>query len=781
MFQVLIGFLKLTANILIKIGDTVIFVGKLPFLAIKLIVNTAFFCVSFCAFLLITLFKAPFRLIGFIGREIQLTFSFVVRSIGFVFRPVPLPRFRRPRSFHIQTRPKRKHIRTLVAFQFLTLWAKIKYFSLGLLFSLFFICLPLVAALYIHDLPNPRELTFEQIPQTTKIYDRNGVLLHQIYANQNRTLVPLSDIPKPLQQATIAIEDKDFYTHPGFDAAAIIRAAVSNAQGRNIQGGSTITQQLIKTALLTSEKTFARKLKEVILAFLAERVYSKDEILGMYFNHVPYGGTAWGVEAASELYFDKEVKDLDLAESAFLAGMPEAPSIYSPYNDTPTLWKNRQKEVLKRMQELGYITQEEMQQALQEELLFTPKKVPLRAPHFVMYVRDELIKKYGIQAVERGGLSVTTSIDLKLQDAIQRIVSEEVANSGNLNFTNGAAIVTNPQNGDVLAMIGSADFDSQNGGNVNLTTSLRQPGSSIKPVTYSVALQKGYTAQTSIDDSPIAFPSISGPYAPVNYDGKFHGRVPLRLALGNSLNIPAVRVLNSIGVGAFVSQAKNMGIKTWGDPKKYGLSITLGSAEVRMIDMATVYGVFANTGERVDTNPILKVTDYQGQILEEKLDSASPDTITGEEIVKRKVLDPGIAFIISDILSDNNARLMEFGPDSPLNIPGKRVSVKTGTSDNKRDNWTIGFIPNRVVVVWVGNNDNSPMSPTLASGITGAAPIWHKIMENLLKTNPDAKISAPANVIQKQCNGRPEYFIKGTETSVYCPANAPLPTPTPTP
>lgn len=784
--------LKFIALILIKIGDGMIFLLKLPFVVVKFVTGALFFMLSFILFLLSFLLKAPWFLLLLVIKEAKLTFSFVKRVFLFLASPlfsfVHLGKNTRV-SIHpvVVKQPVRKpprKIKTLVAFQLLTLGAKLKYFFLGLTFALFFIYVPLLIALYIHDLPNPKELSFQEVPQTTKIYDRNGILLYQIYANQNRTIVALSDIPQTLQKATIATEDKDFYNHPGFDASAIIRAIVANASGKSIQGGSTITQQLMKTALLTSEQTYSRKFKEIILAFLTERIYTKQEILEMYFTHVPYGGTAWGVEAASELYFDKSVKDLDLAQSAFLAGMPGAPSVYSPYGSNPTLWKKRQTEVLDRMLQLGYITTEQLQQAKDEELTFIPKKVPLRAPHFVMYVRDLLIQKYGINAVERGGLSVITSLDLKTQDMAQQVVTEEVQNDANLNLTNGAALITNPKNGDVLAMVGSADFDSVNGGNVNVTTARRQPGSSIKPVTYSAALQKGYTAATIIDDSPVAFPSISGSYAPVNYDGKFHGRIPLRQALGNSMNIPAVRTLNSIGIPTMVGLAQKMGIKTWGPSNKYGLSITLGSAEVTMTDMATVYGVFANHGERIDLNPLLKVIDYKGNVLEEKITDSSPTTAaTGQEVIRRKVLDEGVAFIISDILADNQARTLEFGPSSPLNIPGKRVSVKTGTTDNKRDNWTIGYIPNRLVAVWVGNNDNSPMSPTLASGITGAAPIWNRIMVNLLSSNPDGKISSlPANIIKKPCLGRMEYFIKGTENSVYClPLIIPTPTATPTP
>lgn len=636
---------------------------------------------------------------------------------------------------------------------------KLKYFVLGLLFCFVFIVLPFSAYVFLNSLPNPRELSQREIPQTTKIYDRNGTLLYQIYANENRTLIPLGLIPKNLINATIAIEDKDFYKNPGFDINGIVRAAIADLTGKPIQGGSTITQQLIKSTLLTSEVSISRKIKEIVLAFWAEKIYSKNEILEMYFNQVPYGGTAWGIETASETYFGKNVKDLDLAQSAFLAGMPQAPTTYSPYGDHPNLWKQRQKEVLSKMLELKYVNQDQEAQALNEELTFQTPQTPIYAPHFVMYVKDYLVQKFGLPLVEKGGLVVTTSLDLNLQNKAQDIVSQEVNNDAYLNLTNGAALVTNPINGDVLAMVGSKNYNDPNGGNVNLTTALRQPGSSIKVITYSAALGDGFTAATILDDSPITY-LIPGsqPYSPVNYDGAFHGKVPLRIAFANSFNIPAVKTLQKIGISNMISLAKKMGITTWGDPSQYGLSITLGAAETKMTDMATVYGTIANLGKRVNLDPLLKVTNHNSEILYQK-----------QEELPNQVIDSGVAYIISNILADNGSRSLEFGANSPLNIPGRTVSVKTGTSDNKRDNWTIGFTPQYLVAVWVGNNDNSPMSQSLASGITGAAPIWNKIMTSLLPSNAsNITEKMPEDVILKKCQGRNEYFIKGTENITNC-------------
>lgn len=674
------------------------------------------------------------------------------------------------RRFKKKPLKRRKRIRPITIFP-LPFLTKFKYFFLGTVFSLIVVFIPLLILIFLQNLPSPKSITLSGIPQTTKIYDRNGVLLYQIYATQNRTIVSLSDIPKSLKDATIAIEDKDFYKHPGFNILAIVRSLIKNLSGNNLQGGSTITQQLIKSALLTPEATIERKIKEIVLAFWAERIYKKDEILELYFNQIPYGGTAWGVEAAAQIYFGKHVKDLTLAESAFLAGIPKAPTAYSPFGTTPTLWKSRQKEVLEKLVSLGYITKSMSLQATEEELIFQTPQLPIRAPHFVMYIKDLLVKKYGLAMVEKGGLTVITSLDTKLQETAQNIVSEEVGNNAYLNLTNGAALVTNPSTGDVLAMIGSRDYEDPNGGAVNVTTSLRQPGSSIKVVTYAAALSNGFTAATILDDSPVVYRSPgSPPYAPVNYDGKFHGKTSLRIAFANSFNVPAVKTLNQIGIPNMISYGKKMGITTWNNPENYGLSITLGGAEVRMTDMATVYGVLANGGIKVEVSPILKVTDYKGDVLEEKQNS---------EDFGKQVLDSAVTFIISNILADNRARALEFGANSPLNVPGRTVSVKTGTSDNKRDNWTFGYTPSYVVSVWVGNNNNSPMSQALASGITGAAPIWNKIMTHLLKDKSAEKLQIPPNVIQKPCIGRLEYFIKGTENSVNCAFIPPSPSPTP--
>jgi 1A family penicillin-binding protein len=656
-------------------------------------------------------------------------------------------------TFHLRRKKKKKKAPAPSFF----FWTKIKYFVFGSFFSFLFVFLPLVGLIFLQDLPSPRELSLHQMPQTTKILDRNGKLLAEIYTNQNRTVIPLSDVPVHLRQATLAIEDKNFYKHPGFDVPSLVRAFRETVTKNNRQGGSTITQQLIKSSMLTPEQSLSRKAKELVLAFWAEHIYTKDQILEMYFNQVPYGGTAWGIEAASETYFNKSVKELSLAESAFLAGLTSAPSYFSPYGNYPNAWKGRQQEVLKRMVATGAISQKKADEAAKQTLHFRKQQLSLHAPHFVTYVREQLTAKYGYAAVEKGGLSITTSLDLSKQEMAEKYVAEEVAKSSALNFTNGAALVTDPKNGDILAMVGSHDFFDENGGNVNLATSRRQPGSSIKVVAYAAGLEKGMTAATIFDDVPVSYPSGDGSYSPVNYDGRFHGRVSVRTALANSYNIPAVKMLDQVGVPTMVNLGKKMGITSWGEPENYGLSLALGAGEVTMVDMAHVYGTMANEGIRQDLDPILKITDSKGSVLQEK-----------KQKLGRFVLDKGVAFIMSDILADNNARALAFGPNSVLTIPGKTVSVKTGTTDNKRDNWTDGFTKDYVVIVWVGNNNNEPMSPTLASGITGAAPIWHNIMQTLLAKKTDVKPQKPAEVVQKPCFGKLEYFVKGTENSVSC-------------
>lgn len=584
----------------------------------------------------------------------------------------------------------------------------------------------------LKDLPTPADLTSHKPIVTTRIYDRNHTLLYKIYKDQNRSLVPLSELPKSFIDATISIEDKDFYKHKGFSVSGIGRSInIVLTQGKIAGGGSTITQQLVKNVLLSPERTIERKIKEIILSMQVEATLSKDRILEMYVNEVSYGGSIYGIEAASETYFHKPARDLDLAQSAYLAGLPAAPSVYSPVGSNPDRALERQHEVLQRMVEDGKISALEAETAREEPISVTTSLTDIQAPHFVMYVRDLLAKEYGEDLVSQGGLEVTTSLDLPLQQQEEQIVRSEVDNLKSLQVSNGAALVTNPHTGEILAMVGSRDYyDTKHDGQVNVTLRPRQPGSSIKPLMYSAALENGFTPATMLDDSPITY-SVPGspPYTPRNYDGTYHGREPLRFALASSHNVPAVKTEAAIGLDAFIQQARAMGITTWDDTSRFGLSLTLGAGEVLMTDMATAYGVFANQGQRVDLNPILEVKAMDGKVLYENPCRESAEVCGGQP-----VLDPRVAYQITNILSDNNARSRAFGTHSVLYIPGQEVAVKTGTTNSLRDNWTIGFVQNRLVATWVGNNDNTPMS-RVTSGITGASPIWNKIMLTML--NPD--------------------------------------------
>ncbi len=638
--------------------------------------------------------------------------------------------------------------------------------------------------LIFKDLPSPSKLGQYNVPLATKIYDRNGKLIFDIFADQNRTAVPLSQIPKYLQEATISIEDKDFYKHQGIDpVGGVLRAMTAMIKGQNLQGGSTITQQLVKSELLSPERTITRKIREAILAVWVEFLYPKDKILEMYLNEVPYGGTAWGVESAAERYFGKNVKDLTLAEASLLAGLPQAPTSYSPFGAHPEYAKERQKEVLHRMVEDHYITQQQADDAYAQPLIYK-KETGLKAGHFVMYVKDLLVQQYGEALVERGGLKVTTTLDLDLQEYAQATVAAEVAKLKSYNVGNGAALITKPATGEILAMVGSTDYFASPSGSYNVTIALRQPGSSIKPINYAIGLENHIvTPATMFLDEPTCFQITDQPlYCPQNYDNKFHGPEQLRFALGNSFNIPAVKMLKLNSVQTMVASASAFGLTTITDSSKYGLSLTLGGGEVHMTDMAEAYGVFANAGIRKDLVSILKVVDKNGKILEEYKDPNLNKDLPSQLLLQgTRVISPETAFLISHILLDNNARMTEFGPDSELVVPGHAVSVKTGTTNDFRDNWTIGFTPQYLVATWVGNNDNTPMNSALVSGITGAAPIWNKLMAEVLKGKPDLWPNQPDGIVGARicslsgllppnpsdqgdpgCPIRFEYFIKGT-------------------
>lgn len=650
---------------------------------------------------------------------------------------------------------------------------------LSLLVTLFFVgvvgsILLTVAlfAFYAKDLPRPDKVRrMEGI--STVITDRNDIVLYDVYSDQNRIPVEFSDMPKTLREATIAIEDKDFYKHQGFDFRGMLRAVKNMLLRQGLQSGSTLTQQLVKNVLLTQERSLPRKIKEFILSLQIEKKYSKDQILQMYLNEAPYGGPYWGVESASQAYFGKHAKDLDLIESAILAGLPQRPSYYSPFSSNPRAYVPRTTDVLRRMREDGYISKNQESEALEKlaQVKFTDSGGNFKAPHFVIYVRSLLEEKFGEKMVEGGGLRVKTTLDFEIQEEAQKIVAEEIEKAKSLKIGNGAAMVIDPKNGEILAMVGSYDYNAPDyDGNVNVVMSLRQPGSSIKPVTYASALVKGYPTSYLLMDTETVFP-VTGQkdYVPVNYDGKFHGPTQIRYALGNSLNIPAVKMLAKVGLKDMLSTAYEMGFTslepTTLNMQKFGLSVTLGGGDVRLFDLVSAYSAFANGGQKAEPVAILKVTDSSGKkTLFEHKDPSS----------KKKVLDEGVAFIISNILSDNNARLITFGANSQLNIPGHTVAVKTGTTDDKRDNWAIGWNPSYVVGVWVGNNDNSPMLK-VASGVSGATPIWNRIFKAILKDKSNEEFKKPDSVSEVEVDSltgtkaygdgpkRKEFFIKGSE------------------
>lgn len=615
-------------------------------------------------------------------------------------------------------------------------------------FIIFFLSYTVFLLTAAYQLPTPTKLVSPQDPVTTEFYDRNGQLLYRLYEGRNRTLVKLSEVPKEFIQATIAIEDQNFYRHIGIDFTAIIRALYHNIKFGRQEGASTLTQQLIKNSLLTPEKSYTRKLKEIILALWAERIYSKDQILQMYFNEAPYGGSNVGIAAAAQIYFGKTPSLLNLAEIAYLAGLPASPTQLSPYGTRPELTKLRQRQVLEKMAKQKYITQFVADQAFAQPLNIKPQVNNIHAPHFVFYIRDLLAQKYGPRVVAQGGLQVYTTLDLNLQEKVEKIVASEIGKLSALNVKNGAAMVMGSRTGQILSMVGSRDYHYPGFGNFNVTLSLRQPGSAIKPVTYTAAFAKGFSPASLILDTPVTFKDEWGnAYTPVNYDGRFHGPVTLRQALGSSLNIPAVKLLHTVGIEPVAQTAKDLGITTFDHPERFGLSLTLGGAEIKMVEMVGTYGTFAANGLFHQPTGILKVTDSNNNILEEYKDSP------------KQVLSPAIAYLITNILSDDNARRLAFGAKSLLHIPGFEVAAKTGTSDNKRDNWTFGYTPEAVVGVWVGNPDNSPMNPRLTSGITGAAPIWNKIMHTLLDGTKPLAFERPAGIIETMVNGKKDLSI----------------------
>ena len=634
---------------------------------------------------------------------------------------------------------------------------------------LFFFTALVTFAWMARDLPSPGKLS--QTEKSTIFYDRNGKILFELYKDKNRIPVELKEVSPFLKKATIAIEDKNFYKHKGISQTGLIRALLySFIFRRQLQGGSTITQQLIKNVLLSSQRTFSRKIKEIILAFEVERRYSKDQILEMYLNEAPYGGTFWGIGSSARGYFGKEPKDLNLVEAAFLAGLPQAPSVYSPFVGKNNTWQSRTKAVLRRMREDGYITKKQEDEAIKkiEALKFSKPKLSINAPHFVFYVKDLIEEEFGPNILNQG-LKIKTTLDLEVQKKIETIVKKEIEKIKNLNATNGAVVVFDAKSGEILAMIGSYDYNDEKYGKFNAALGMRQPGSTLKTITYALAFEKGYTPSTVIMDVKTVFPVQGGKdYIPLNYDGKFRGPMQIRFALGNSENIPAVKMLAMVGIKNFLQKAYEMGIKSFEPTEKnlarFGLSITLGGGETNLLQLTNAFSVFARGGMVKEPQSIIEVRDYNNKLI------FKPDKQS-----EKKVFSQEVSFLISHILSDNNARVEIFGPNSYLNIPGKTVAVKTGTSDDKRDNWAVGYTKAITVGVWVGNNDNSKMNPQIASGVTGASPIFYYTMIELLKKYDDGIIEKPDKVKALEIDGylgglpkdgypkRSEYFIEGTE------------------
>lgn len=599
---------------------------------------------------------------------------------------------------------------------------------------------------YAKDLPNPDQIINNKRNESTKIFDRTGtVLLYEIHGEEKRTVVKMENISPFVKSTTIAVEDKDFYKHKGFDYRGIIRALWRDIQGRTMnQGGSTITQQLIKNVILNKERSIERKVKELILAIELERKFSKEEILEMYLNAIPYGSNAYGIEAASQTYFGKPAKDLTLPEAALLAALPQAPTYYSPYGSHLESLKDRYEHVLQRTKIEGYITEKEYDEAVKVDIISQVKKFreKMLAPHFTMYIKEGLVDTFGEAKVENGGLKVITTLDWDLQQAAEKAVNDGVEkNMKKYNAYNAALTAVDPKTGGILAMVGSKNYWADPDGcvegkkckfdpNTNAAISLLSPGSSFKPFVYATAFKKGYTPDTMLFDLKTEFNSgcsadsvpkapnvkASDCYHPQNYDGKFRGPVTIRQSLATSLNIPAVKALYLAGISDSIATASSMGMTTLNNPNQYGLALVLGGGGVKLLEETAAYGVFANDGVKNELKGILRIEDSAGSVLE---DNSAAQGV--------RVLDAEIAREISDILSDNAARTPIFGDKSALYFADRQVAAKTGTANEYRHAWTVGYTPSIAAGVWVGNNNNEPMNK--GEGVYVAAPIWRSFLE----------------------------------------------------
>lgn len=639
-------------------------------------------------------------------------------------------------------------------------WRNFRIWSLRFLVG-FAVFILLLFAWYAKDLPTPGKIKNYQAASATQLFDRNGKPIYAFHGDVKRIMIDQKDMPNSIQKATITAEDRSFYHHIGIDLKGIARAAYNVIFKREgLQSGSTITQQYVKNALLDQSRTVTRKIKEIILSLEIEIMYSKDQIITMYLNEIPYGSNAYGIQAAAQTFFNKDAKDLTLAESATLAALPQRPTYYSPYGTHPDRRLVRVNYILDSMADLKYITKDETTKAKEEakNIKFAEPHEYIVAPHFAMYVKDQLVAKYGEQMVNEGGLKVTTTLDLDKQIMAETAVKQSAERRfDNINASNAALVSLDPKTGQILAMVGSVDFFSKEiGGQVNVADAPRQPGSAFKPVVYAAAFKDKYNPATVLWDVSTDF----GGYTPHNYDGATHGPVTMRQALANSLNIPAVKTLFLAGLDKSLNTAHDMGITTLNDRNRYGLSLVLGGGEVKLVDLATAYGVFANSGRLAPTTPILKVENGKGKVLEEYKENDNT----------KEVLDPQIAYEISSILSDNDARSMVFGTNSALAFSDRQVAAKTGTTSEYRDAWTVGYTPQVVTGVWVGNNDNSPMSAG-AAGAMAAAPIWHQYMAAVLASEPKENFVRPAGVtdvtVDKLSNKLPNENSPETLTDIF--------------
>jgi 1A family penicillin-binding protein len=637
-----------------------------------------------------------------------------------------------------------------------TLWKRIKKGLESLpwrriftwLFRLGAVGILAAAALFIYysqSLPDPNRLINRVVPESTKIFAKDGTLLYEIHGEVKRTLVGIDDISPSLRQATVAIEDKDFYNHSGISVRGLLRSVYINILNLDIhgQGGSTITQQFVKNALLTREKAYTRKLKEIILSIELEARFSKDEILQLYLNEIPYGRNTYGAEAASLTYFAKPAKELSLAESAYLAAIPQSPTYYNPSGPNRDALDRRKDIILEAMRAQGYISEEQMTEAKNTKVTFQTIKTAIKAPHFVLYVENYLAGQYGEKTLQEGGLKVYTTLDAKLQDIAERAVSDNITKTEKkYNNHNAALVAIDPKTGQILAMVGSKDyfgtstpegckpshclFDPQ----VNAALSDLQPGSSFKPYAYVTAFKKefGYAPASMLVDVNTAF---SKSYQPRNYDFKEHGPVSMRQALAGSLNIPAVKTLALVGVDNVVETAHDLGITS--PLADCGLSLVLGGCEVKLLDHVASYATLANGGNKHEKTAIVKIEDKEGRILEEFVDKSD------------QVIDPEAVYALTSIMIDNAARAYVFGTNSPLTLKGRSVAAKTGTTQEWHDGWTMGFTPSLAAGVWTGNNDGTKMSKG-ADGVYTAAPIWHQFMEEALQDTPVEEFVAPAGI-----------------------------------